>query len=89
MQNTSPAAAPLSTWCSPEMRSCASRLSSEEAELENLHARSKAQAAGASLGVEAAAATALVGGLLCGAVRGGGPDRPPLRTENEIDISSF
>ena len=47
----------------PEMRSHVSRLSREEAELEGLRARSKTHAAGASPGVGAAAAAALVGGL--------------------------
>ena len=47
----------------PETRSCASRLSREEVELEHSRARSKTHAAGASPGVVAAAAAALVGGL--------------------------
>ena len=49
------------------MRSYASRLSREEAELENLRARAKTHAAGASLGVGAAAAAVLFGGLPGGA----------------------
>ena len=57
---------PLFTWC--PWRSDASRLTREEAGLENSRARSKTHAAGASAGVGAAAAAALVGGLPGGAV---------------------
>ena len=47
----------------PEMRSFASRLSKEEAELEHLRARARAPGAGASPGPGAAAAAAAAGGL--------------------------
>ena len=47
----------------PKMRSYASRLSREEAELEHLRARAETHAAGASHRVGAAAAAVLVGGL--------------------------
>ena len=47
----------------PQMRSHASRLSRQEAELEHLRARAETHAAGASSGVGAAAAAVLVGGL--------------------------
>ena len=52
----------------PEMRSYASRLSREQAELENRRTRAKTYAAGSSPGVDAAAAAVLVGRLPGGAV---------------------
>ena len=54
------AAPPLLTLVPPKMRSCAGRISREEAELEHLRATAKTHAAGASPGVGAAV---LVGGL--------------------------
>ena len=47
----------------PKMRSYASRLSRQEAELEQLRARAETHAAGASSGVGAAGDAVLVGGL--------------------------